>query len=140
MNCGTNSNYSHGCRCADCKEAHRLYSLENRKQRAYGNLGRVPAAPFTQLLRSVSQPKATLREISNATGIAPHTLERIRAGEVTYVYPKTVRAIRTWVETLPSETERLIREAEARKRECTQTNDNNRDRELKRLSRARTKA
>jgi hypothetical protein len=33
---GTNSKYHEGCRCAECKEAHRLYERDRKYRRARG--------------------------------------------------------------------------------------------------------
>lgn len=62
-----------------------------------------PAAPYRRLLRTLTVPQMTLADVSLATGLDHHTLNRIRNGDSDYLKHSTSVALDRLLDVLPSE-------------------------------------
>jgi transcriptional regulator with XRE-family HTH domain len=96
---GTNSCYASGCRRCECREAHNAYQ---RAVRMGLNPSRVPAYPFMEILRTLTQPRMTLHEVATITGVPAASLSRIRKGEYAKIHPDTAEKLRAVLPLLPS--------------------------------------
>ncbi|MFB9777297.1 hypothetical protein [Brevibacterium otitidis] len=71
----------HGCRCADCTEAARLYEANRRRQRLYGRTDLVDAEPARQHLRNLSAQGMGWKQVSKIAGIPASTLTHLLWGK-----------------------------------------------------------
>lgn len=92
----SHSSYSKGCRCTDCRVAHRVYERNAARRR------RRPDSNYEPMIRGdearahllwLASKGVGLKRISNHTGLALATLQRIRKGTTTRVRHATWDAI-----------------------------------------------
>jgi len=93
---GRHSTYASGCRCNECKEAHRVYELNMSRERRREKLG-IEARPVRMVnarnarihLLFLGQKKIGLRTISERSGVAVSRLLRIRQGKCDQIRKNT---------------------------------------------------
>lgn len=95
---GTHSCYSQGCRTIQCREAHRLYERNRKRERSRPD-GRgkkfewVDATECRDHLRWLATKGAGYRQISNISGVPYSVIGRIRRGTVTKIRSTTANKL-----------------------------------------------
>ena len=85
---------NHGCRCDECREAHRRRIGGRRKQIAYGRWeGLIPADEACARVRLLVDMGWNRGELRRVAGLNRATFDRIRHGETRYVQPRIHHAI-----------------------------------------------
>ncbi len=96
---GTRDAYRRGCRCADAREARRLYMKRRREGRLQSN--RVPVLGSRRRLQSLMAQGHSLTSLSKIPGLPSRaTLMLIHRGEESWVYRPTHDAIAAAFERL----------------------------------------
>lgn len=95
---GTHVKYSQGCRCQPCREAHRVYERNRKRQRMRPD-GKgttyqlVDATEVRKHLRWLATKGAGYRQLSKISGVSPSSIALIRSGKVTTVRDSTARKL-----------------------------------------------
>jgi hypothetical protein len=85
---GTHSRYSHGCRCVQCREAHKIYERDRLRHKARVSYGfERPTERFIEAkeamlhLQFLQRNGMGLLAVSRASGVASSCLKNVRQGK-----------------------------------------------------------
>lgn len=98
---GEHAGYSRGCRCDDCRTAHRIYNRDRLRviRRWEQGIGPEPVSRMVSPYRSrrhlqwLKTKGVSINAVSLASGINEATLKKIRSGKSKYVWRTTQDAI-----------------------------------------------
>ena len=85
-------NYSHGCRCTECRAAWRAYSERHRKDQAYGRRPinrRIPATRAHTHLLTLRAQGMSIKTIAATAGVSFPVIERVLSGAKVGIYSTT---------------------------------------------------
>jgi hypothetical protein len=91
---GTRSRYVSGCRCADCREANRLYYHVRVKAKIFGDWnGLVLALTVRRYLRTLSRKGVGYKTVAVACDVSATCLAEVLAGRKKWIRARTQRKV-----------------------------------------------
>ena len=82
-----------GCRCADCREQHRVYNARLRRQDSYGQPRRVDAAPIRARIEQARKAGVGWKRMADLAGVSRSSFYKLLSGQSATVNISTARKI-----------------------------------------------
>lgn len=102
--CGSRQAYEAGCANDACRLMMVLHTKHDRHARTIAvSPVKCDAEPYARLIRALLREGFTLRQLAQRADYSAQALRNIALGVTIWVYPRTAKAIRSLVATLPSE-------------------------------------